>query len=119
MILIETRFFTSRVEELLDRETYRHLQNELLKNPVAGAVIPSCAGLRKIRAASSFRQKGRRGGCRIIYLHVPLVHRIYFIAIYGKNEQDNLTEQDVKNLRHVVDHIHKEADQLIERGITK
>ncbi len=109
LVLLETRFFTSRVVELLDSETYRKLQNALLEDPDAGAVVPGCGGLRKIRVASTGRQKGKRSGCRVIYLHVPERRHLYFVAIYGKNVQEGLTELDKKNYRRIVDQIRKEA----------
>ena len=46
-ILVETRAFTERVKELLDDETYRLFQNELVRDPTKGQVIPGCGGLRR------------------------------------------------------------------------
>ena len=47
------------------------LQRELMNDPESGAVMPGCGGLRKIRIADPGRGKGKRGGARVIYLHVP------------------------------------------------
>ncbi len=67
----ETPFFTRRVTELLDDETYRQLQNELQTNPAKGEVVQGCGGIRKVRLEAPKRGKGKRGGFRVIYLHVP------------------------------------------------
>jgi hypothetical protein len=50
-ILVETRAFTERVKELLDDETYRLFQNELVRDPTKGQVISGCGGRRKIRVS--------------------------------------------------------------------
>lgn len=50
--IVETRFFTTRILELLTDEQYRALQTELLERPDAGEVIRGTGGLRKLRWAS-------------------------------------------------------------------
>lgn len=40
-----------------------------------------------------------RGGLRVIYLHVPEAHRIYFVTIYGKDEKDDLGTEQKRQLR--------------------
>lgn len=95
----ETAYFTRRVVELVDDEAYRRLQNDLRDNPAKGEVIPGCGGIRKIRVGQSERGKGKRGGCRVIYLHIPEAQRIYFITIYSKDERDDLTAEQKKVLK--------------------
>ena len=95
----ETPFFTRRVAELLDDETYRGLQNELQVNPAKGAVMPGCGGIRKVRWDDPSRGKGKRGGWRVIYLHVPETRCMYFVTIYGKDEQDDLDAAQKRQLR--------------------
>lgn len=75
-LFVEAEAFTERVRELLDDETYRTLQNQLIRNPEIGPVMPGCGGLRKVRVEEPRRGKGKRGGCRVIYLHIPEVERI-------------------------------------------
>lgn len=89
-VFYETPFFTGRVAELMDDDTYRHLQNDLLHAPTKGEVMRDCGGIRKIRLASAWRGKGKLGGLRVIYLFVPEANCIYFITVYGKDEQDDL-----------------------------
>jgi putative transcriptional regulator len=91
MIFIESRGVTARLKDFLDTEAYRAFQNVLLATPTKGRVMPGCGGLRKIRAEDLRRGKGKRGGARIIYLYMPEVSRIDLLAIYGKDEQDDLS----------------------------
>jgi hypothetical protein len=79
-------------------ETYRRFQLGLLANPDAGTVMKGCGGLRKARLADPKRGKGKRGGARIIYLHVPEADRIFLLDIYDKDEQDDLGPADRKVL---------------------
>lgn len=99
----ETRYFTRRVVELLDDETYRRLQNDLRAEPLKGEVISGCGGLRKVRVEQSGRGKGKRGGCRVAYLHVPEAECIYFVTIYSKDEQDDLTSEQKRILKAIAE----------------
>ena len=41
--------------------------------------MPGCGGLRKVRIADPRRGKGKRGGIRVIYLHVPEASVVYLM----------------------------------------
>jgi hypothetical protein len=99
---IETREFTEWVKEYLSDEGLAALQSELLGNPDAGAVVPGCGGLRKVRVADPRRGKGKRGGVRVIYLHIEDIAQIHFITVYGKDQKDDLTAEDKKVYRRLV-----------------
>lgn len=110
-IFVETRVFTEIVKELLDDETYRRFQNELIHNRTAGEVIPGCGGLRKIRISDPSRGQGKRGGLRAIYLNVPEADRIVLVALYGKDKKDDLSENEKKLLRALAARLKQEALQ--------
>lgn len=109
LTLVEFRLFTSRVAEYLDDENYRRVQNALAENPNAGDVIPGCGGLRKLRVAHLGRQKGKRGGCRIIYLYLPEASRIDLFAIYGKGEREDLSAEQKRQLTALAEVARQEA----------
>src|SRR5947209_8092278 len=96
---VETRGFTESVAELLSDQAYGTLQQLLMQCPDAGNAMPGCGGLRKIRTADPRRGKGKRGGARVIYLHVPAARRFYMLDIYGKNEKDDLFPDEKKQLK--------------------
>lgn len=62
---VETKLFTRLVQEYLSDEAYSALQQALLADPEAGAVIPGSGGVRKLRRGVAGR--GKRGGIRVIY----------------------------------------------------
>ena len=101
MQFIETSIFTRQVTSLLTDEEYGQLQVALLSHPDAGAIIPHSGGLRKIRWSMSGR--GKRGGVRAVYYWVVAKDQILMLFIYSKNEKDDLTPQQLKLLREIVE----------------
>ena len=93
----------------LDDRTYGEFQKRLLDNPAAGEVMPGCRGLRKIRLSDPRRGKGKRGGARVIYLHVPEADWILLLDIYDKGEKDDLTAQEKKLLKRLAEEFKAEA----------
>jgi hypothetical protein len=100
MIFVElTPFIAFRVAHWTDDEL-RELQNHLLDNPSAGDVIRASGGLRKLRWLASGR--GKRGGARVIYYHYISADHIYLIYGYAKNEQEDLTREQLKLLAQLM-----------------
>ena len=81
----------------MDDDEYGHLQSFLADHPHAGKVIQGSGGMRKLRWAGSGR--GKRGGLRIIYFWWISKERISMLMIYPKNEQDDLTPEQLKLLK--------------------
>ncbi|NOQ94674.1 MAG: type II toxin-antitoxin system RelE/ParE family toxin [Methylophaga sp.] len=100
-IFVESSLFEKYRNDYLSDEEYRELQNELLSNPRKGDVIQATGGLRKIRVAS--KNKGKRGGARVIYFYLPSFKRFYLLTIYAKNEVTDLTLQEKKQLKSFVE----------------
>lgn len=104
---IEVPNFTRKWKDLgLTDDILRALQKELLENPKAGDVIQGTGGLRKIRVP--LENTGKRGGGRVLYIDLELKETIYFINVYTKNEQDDLTEEEKKAFKAIIQ-ILKEA----------
>ena len=101
VVVVETRTFTKRVDELLSVEDYRLLQLELVRRPEAGKVIPGTGGLRKFRWAASGR--GKRGGARIIYFWHQASQQVLMLFAFAKNERDDLTFAQRRALRRIVE----------------
>ena len=100
MLFIETPLFTKLIPEYLSDEEYAELQQVLLFRPETGKVIPGSGGLRKIRWAVD--RQGKRGGLRVIYYWVTADEQIYMLFLYKKNEQEELTHDQLKLLRRLV-----------------
>jgi mRNA-degrading endonuclease RelE of RelBE toxin-antitoxin system len=101
VVIVETSIFTRRVVRLLDDESYRLLQAELLQDPEKGALMRGSGGLRKLRWAIPGR--GKRGGVRLIYYWAVSKDRFLMLLIYDKAEQDDLTADQVRQLRQLVE----------------
>lgn len=101
MLIVETPIFTRRIHSLLSDEHYRLLQLQLIANPDLGKVIPHSGGLRKARW--SLRGQGKRGGIRVIYYWAVARETLLMLFVYAKNEQDDLSRQQLKMLKSIVD----------------
>jgi mRNA-degrading endonuclease RelE of RelBE toxin-antitoxin system len=101
MIIIETPLFTKRVTAILKREEYRLLQKQLIARPESGKIIPGSGGLRKLRWSGSGR--GKRGGSRLIYYLFKEKEIILMLLIYSKNESNDLTKNQIKILKSIVE----------------
>ena len=66
-------------------------------------MIPGAGGVRKLRWAA--KGKGKRGGARVIYIHVVLATRIYLLRCYAKNVRTDLTADEKKELRRIAAHL--------------
>ena len=100
MRFIETTVFTQSILEHLSEDEYRALQTSLLLRPTQGTLIPGAGGLRKLRWRKS--ASGKRGGLRIIYYWHGGEETIYLLLIYTKTRSDNMTPDQIRALRQVV-----------------
>jgi len=100
VIFLETPVFTRQIKALVDDDQYRELQDLLLTHPDAGDLIPRSGGLRKIRMGIGGR--GKRGGARVIYYWMKSESQIYMLLAYAKNEQEDLTSEQVKLLKGLI-----------------
>ena len=86
----------------MDDDAHIALQKVLVLNPSAGDVIEGTGGIRKIRVAA--KGHGKRGGARVIYYHFVSDSQIALLMIYPKNEQQDLTTDERKALKAVIEH---------------
>lgn len=82
-----------------------------MEDPSCGRIIQGTGGLRKTRIGDESRGKGKRGGFRVIFLDLPHVERTYLLAIYDKNEKDDISSDEKKILRDLVAKLKKEAEK--------
>jgi mRNA-degrading endonuclease RelE of RelBE toxin-antitoxin system len=103
MELFEAPAFTKALPNYLNDDDYRAFQKFIVANPDAGEVISGTGGFRKIRWQDSRRNKGKRGGLRIIYYHFSEDKQIWLLTIYDKDEAANLTASQKKLLQAAID----------------
>jgi len=103
MIFIESKLFEKLREKYIEDESYRQLQNFLLEQPLSGDIIQGTGGLRKLRWSAN--GKGKRGGIRTIYLYITEKSHIHLLTLYAKNEVSDLTSQEKKILKSIVEEL--------------
>lgn len=101
MIIIETPIFTRRIQTILSDEEYRLLQTHLINKPDVGKIIPGSGGLRKLRWSAGGH--GKSGGIRVIYYWFVAKDVILLLFSYPKNEQDDLTQKQLKQLKKIIE----------------
>lgn len=101
MEIIETSVFTRQVLKLLSDDEYRLLQAALVVRPNLGQVIRGSGGLRKARWGLAGR--GKRSGVRIIYHWAVEQERLLLLLIYPKSERADLTPDQIKAIRRIVE----------------
>ncbi|MFS1704196.1 type II toxin-antitoxin system RelE/ParE family toxin [Alteromonas sp. AMM-1] len=96
-VFIESSIFEKFRDNYISEEEFRLFQADLMANPKQGDVIQGTGGLRKIRVAG--KDKGKRGGSRVIYYYFDEKRRFYLLTIYGKNEMSDLNAEQKKQLK--------------------
>jgi len=100
MEIIETSVFTRQVQQFFSDDEYRLLQSALIQHPDIGQVIPHSGGLRKMRW--TLREKGKRGGARIIYFWAISKEQLLMLFIYAKNQTDDLSVDQIRQLESII-----------------
>lgn len=105
---VELPPFRRYLDSLLEGvDLLREIQETLLENPEAGDVIPGTGGLRKMRHGG--KGKGKNGGYRVTYLHRPENEKVYLIVLYAKNEQEDLSADEKRVLKQLVEALKREG----------
>ncbi len=101
MVIIETKVFTKIINALMPDDQYRELQLALMIDPEIGDLIKESGGIRKVRW--KLPGGGKRGGARIIYYWAVSDDHIYMLYGYAKNDQADLTKDQLKILKQIVE----------------
>ena len=97
---IELSGFSKHRESLLVDDDFKKMQEALIENPELGKIIAGTGGFRKLRWSRP--EIGKSGGVRVIYYNLSASSgRLYLALIYPKNELDNITNEQKKQLRKV------------------
>ena len=102
-IFVELPPFARFRKDYFDDEGFHQFQLKLMNNPEAGKVIEGTGGLRKMRFPDSRRQKGKRGGLRVIYYFWNSGDQFWLFTIYDKDEADDLTASERKAAKALLD----------------
>lgn len=76
---VELPSFERNRKRYLDDDDFRELQDAMMSDPTDGDVIKGTGGLRKLRWTDKRRNKGKRGGLRVIFYYWIKWHRILVV----------------------------------------
>jgi hypothetical protein len=108
LTFIQLSTFAAKWSKLrLTDEDLQSLENMLISDPEAGDVIPGTGGLRKLRFAPPTWHTGKRGAARVIYAFIVAGEAVYLFTLYGKNEQSDLSPDEKKVFRQVLERLQK------------
>jgi mRNA-degrading endonuclease RelE of RelBE toxin-antitoxin system len=91
---------------LLDEWEQDQMERHIAEAPERHPLISGGSGMRKARWARPGR--GKRGGVRVIY-YFAAPDAIYFIAVYAKNEKENLSDAEKRDLAKILQPIKQQA----------
>lgn len=75
------------------------MEAAIAADPSMYPVVPETGGVRKARWARP--GMGKSGGIRVMFFHLAVAGEVWFLAAYPKNEQENLTHDEKKQLRQI------------------
>lgn len=94
---IESTAFERVRAVYLDDDEYSELQQFMMENPEAGAVVRESGGVRKLR----WKRKGmgKRGGLRVIYFVHYQPNEFWLLTLYAKAKQENVPAHLLRQLK--------------------
>ncbi|NOX26898.1 MAG: hypothetical protein GXP21_01660 [Gammaproteobacteria bacterium] len=101
MLIIETTVFSRLIQELMNDDDYRKLQEALITRPEMGDLIKGSGGLRKVRW--KLEGSGKSGGVRVIYYWAVSADQIRMLYVYKKSRQTDLSPDQVVILKDIVE----------------
>jgi hypothetical protein len=117
LTLAQTREFASQWRRLgLTDDDLRKLENLLLADPNVGKPMAGTGGLRKMRFSPPSWHTGKSGATRVGYSYFPVFETIYLIALYAKQEKDNLTASERNQVRKVLATLAASLEQSLPKG---
>ncbi len=102
--IVQARNFSKTLDSLMKKrlllkDDFDEFQRALAENPDLGVIIPGAGGVRKTRLKGA--SKGKSGGFRVCYYYL-VGDSLFLLLIYAKNEQENLTAGEKKELKTLV-----------------
>ena len=89
----------------LTDEDLQALEAQIMEQPQAGAVMRGTGGMRKTRFAPPSWNRGKSGATRVCYVCFTKAAACYLLAIYPKNEKENLSDRERADYRNFIERI--------------
>lgn len=104
--LFRTTIYERSVSKLPQGTDVSQIERRIAEHPLGWPVIPGTGGIRKARFGTP--GKGTRGGGRLCYVYLLMEGHVYLLKAYAKNAQTDLTPDDKKQLKHLVQTLKEE-----------
>jgi mRNA-degrading endonuclease RelE of RelBE toxin-antitoxin system len=101
LTFVETKLFTSLIQQYLADDEYAALQQALAAKPDTGDLIRGSGGVRKLRWG--VQRRGKRGGVRVIYYLRSHQGEIWMLTVYAKNEDASIPGHVLKKIKEEID----------------
>lgn len=98
----ETEIFAADAKTLWSEEERLEFISWIASKPLAGEVIPSSGGCRKVRWSRA--GMGKRGGVRVIYFNRLDNGVIWLLLIYAKAVRGNIPAHLLKAIKDELEH---------------
>ena len=95
-----TDVYLKRVRRLLSPAEQEAFHRHLAAHPDVGDIVAGTGGVRKVRWGMT--GQGKRGGVRALHLYLRHKDTVWLLDIYAKREKTDLTPDDVRAVRQLV-----------------
>jgi mRNA-degrading endonuclease RelE of RelBE toxin-antitoxin system len=97
--VIESEVYRELPEKSLTEQEREGVRNFLAEYPGVGDIIPGLDGLRKLHWTHQQRNKGKRGGTRVIYFCATSDGMVVLLDMCSKEKKEDLTNADRKEFK--------------------
>lgn len=97
--VVETTAFSNAAKGCMKKDEVDALTNVLANDPEAGDIIQQTGGIRKLRFAIG--NQGKSGSVRVVYYFYNDTMPVFLMAVFAKNEKDNLSKAERNTLAKV------------------
>lgn len=101
--ILRTSLYLRSIKYLPRDAKIDEVENEIAQNPLKFPIISGTGGLRKARM--TIGNRGKSSGGRIIFIYLQDDSDIYLLKAYAKNQKEELSNEDKKMLKALVDNI--------------
>ena len=116
--VVEVDPFRERASKLFTDDERLEFITYIGQNSLAGVVIPSRGGIRKIRWTRL--GSGKRGGVRVLYYFLDEMEQVFLLTMFAKNQQADLSPPELKLLKKMVTIIRSESSRVLAKfGISE
>ena len=99
--------YARQAEKLLSESERRDVIDYLSSHPKADVLMRRTGGVRKLRWSRGAR--GKSGGVRVVYYFHSDRIPLYLLALFGKNEQTNVSAAECNELAALVKQLIEES----------